>query len=159
SGQLTYLTLPAANPSTLAGGKSVTVNDAKGNPLVTMTDVNQTVNPSGTIVGSRPWQIVGQVEVTAAGTLRVQLTNAGSRNFAPDVVRIERIDPTNTSGSAVLPDLKVLDVTGDPLNNNSLDVWVPTLQQRSVQVNYDPDSGHILFNPISPTIASPINLL
>jgi probable HAF family extracellular repeat protein/ELWxxDGT repeat protein len=112
-------------------------------PAPAGTPVNQALEPTGAMLGGRPWQQVGQVTVTSGGTLRVELTNAGSGNFAADAVRVVRT-------ALVLPDLKVLDVTGGPLNNTSLAVWVPYLQQQPVQVNYTAERGHITFAPIGP---------
>ena len=135
-----------------AQGQTATA-DLQQNQLLYLTPapkgvtVNQSFDPSGPTLGSRPWQIIGQVTVTSSGTLRVQLTNAGSGNFAADAIRVVRTTP-------VLPDLKVLDVTGGPLNNTSRDVWVPYLQQRPVQVNYTADFGDISFAPIGPQAAS-----
>ncbi|HSB69073.1 MAG TPA: ELWxxDGT repeat protein [Candidatus Methylomirabilis sp.] len=87
--------------------------------------LNQRFSPSGADVGGRPWQSLGVFE-SSGEVLKViaSLSNTDG-SVAADAVRLVALDP-------VLPSLELLDVSGNPLGNDSYIQYVPTLLAREV---------------------------
>ena len=85
--------------------------------------------PNGAVVGGRPWESLGVFSIDGTA-LRVELTNNADGAVAADAIRLVRIDPATGLPLAVMPNLKVLNLKGNPLNANSQDIFVPRLAAR-----------------------------
>jgi ELWxxDGT repeat protein len=91
--------------------------------------VNQRFAPDGAVVAGRPWQSLG-VFNTQDDAVRV-LASMGYSNgsMAADAVRLVALDP-------VLPSIRHLDITDNPLGNDSQIQYAPVLAARDAA---DPD--------------------
>ena len=82
--------------------------------------VDQTEAPDGHTAGGRPWQKIGQVVVTeAAEEVVVQIDQAAPGVVAADAVRLISTEP-------VLPELRVLLLDDNPLDNRAHEVYLAT---------------------------------
>ena len=115
--------------------------------------VNQKFNPLGTTTAAgRPWQDLGAF-TTNSGTIQVQLSNLGTGNLAADGVELVRLTPT-------LPNLQVLNLTGNPLGNDAQITQVGALSGRihdnpgtvsiTEGVFFNPDSNPPVLTQVGP---------
>ncbi|MCR9294491.1 MAG: hypothetical protein NXI32_17370 [bacterium] len=82
------------------------------------TIVDQRVDPSGDTFGGRPWEYLGQVAIDD-GQLQVALSGDGSGSLTADAVRLSR---------PVLPNLQILNLAGNPLDNAAYEYVLDGLQ-------------------------------
>jgi hypothetical protein len=84
--------------------------------------------------------------------LRVALANAGAGNLAADAVRIERLDAAGAP-------LRIVDLRGNPLNNDAHEFTLTELHNRIVgdllpsiaeDVRFDPNVNAPVLEPIDP---------
>ncbi|MCW5625793.1 MAG: hypothetical protein KIT73_13865, partial [Burkholderiales bacterium] len=110
-------------------GKAVDLADGDTmfiRPPGIVAHVDQRDAPDGESFGGKTWESLGIVNVTEDPTqpdgLKVQVfLNAADGLVAADGVRLKRVD-------AVLPELRVLGLEGNPLDNRSHDYFVPQLE-------------------------------
>ena len=91
---------------------------------------DQTQAPEGITLGGRTFESVGIVSVTEDPTaldglkVEVFLNQSSDGLAAADAVLLRRVDP-------VLPNLHVLDLQGNPLDNRAHDIFIPQLEARA----------------------------
>ena len=96
--------------------------------------IDQTQPPAGISFGGQTFEALGIVTVTEDPTaldglkLEVFLNQSSTGLAAADAVLLRRIDP-------VLPNLHVLDLQGNPLDNRAHDIFIPQLEARAGEQN------------------------
>jgi hypothetical protein len=121
-----------ARPEIIDDGQVVYVREPglRGN-------VDQTQDPSGLTLDGTTWQSLGGTIIVGPGgvddrTIEVSISSATAGIIAADGVMLRRVD------APTFPNLRVLDVTGNPLNNRTHDIYLPELAIE-VDVAADPD--------------------
>ena len=114
------------------------LSDAMG--PVGEVDVDQTLPPSGDLAGGRPWQDLGAFDISG-GPVVVTAGSLGDGFMAADAVRLV---------AAVTPDLEILTLDGNPLNNRSHVLFLPALESKGVDVRFDSDPNSPTIQPIAP---------
>ncbi|HSB78835.1 MAG TPA: PA14 domain-containing protein, partial [Candidatus Methylomirabilis sp.] len=87
--------------------------------------LNERFSPNGAVVGGRPWQSLGVFTSTGEIWKIIATLSNTDGSIAADAVRIVALDP-------VLPSLRLLDVSENPLGNDSHIQYVPILLAREV---------------------------
>ncbi|MFN0040815.1 MAG: LamG-like jellyroll fold domain-containing protein, partial [Burkholderiales bacterium] len=119
-----------ASVETLKDGAVLYVRD----PGLTV-HLDQRVAPIGETFGGRPWQVIGEINITPDDTtalspaIELLLSQATAGLVAADGVRLVKVDQ-------VLPELRVLTLTSNPLDNHAHDLYVPALQADGVSVGF-----------------------
>ena len=112
-------------------GKALTLADGEAmyvRPPGLVAEIDQTQSPEGTLsIGGKTFEALGTINVTedptAVDGLKVEvfLNQSSTGLAAADGVLLKRVDP-------VLPNLHVLDVAGNPLDNRAHDYFIPEIE-------------------------------
>jgi hypothetical protein len=130
-----YFTASASVDGVVHQGKTLTLDDGAVmyvRPPGLVAVVDQTEAPEGILFGGHTFQALGRVMVTEDPTaldglkLEVFLNQSSTGLAAADAVLIRRVDP-------VLPNLHVLNLKGNPLDNRAHDIYIPQLEARASQ--------------------------
>jgi hypothetical protein len=112
----------------------------------------QRLDPDGPTVGGRPWGSLGTVKIDGT-TLTVELGDNADGIVIADAIRLVAVNPASLSTPAALPNFTVLDVRGNPLNNDAHEVFVPILQARDAgdpnfSFSFDPNPSAPLWTTL-----------
>jgi hypothetical protein len=134
-----------AHESRVSDAPFALFDGAATTPLSTVL-VNEKLTPSGTTLGGTRWQNLG-VFNSLSGTLRVVLSDTaeGNSTLAADALRLVPVDAANQDYSAK-PDLRVLNLKRNPLNNDAHSIFVPQWASRAAanstfSLVYDADTN------------------
>ncbi|MCX7891791.1 MAG: Ig-like domain-containing protein [Burkholderiales bacterium] len=93
--------------------------------------VNQRLAPDDETFGGRPWKVLGTITVAPdssqpdSPSLQVLINDAVGGLVSADAVMLRKVDP-------VLPNLRFLSLTGNPLDNRAHEAFVPLLEGREL---------------------------
>ena len=97
--------------------------------------VDQTQAPSGPEFAGRPWENIGTITVGPnSPDIEVVIKQATQGLVAVDSVRLVKVD-------AVLPNLQLLTLTGNPLDDRAHDNFVPAVQATGATVVVDANTA------------------
>jgi hypothetical protein len=137
-----YFTASASIDGVVHQGKALTLDDGAVmyvRPPGLVAVVDQTEDPQGILFGDQTFQALGRVTVTEDPTaldglkLEVFLNQSSAGLAAADAVLLRRVDP-------VLPDLHVLNLQGNPLDNRAHAIYIPQLEAQASQQDLAADA-------------------
>ncbi|XZE17820.1 SdrD B-like domain-containing protein [Pirellulaceae bacterium SH449] len=109
--------------------------------------VNQQLAPSGAPIDGRPFQYIGNLSRTSIGNESVFLTTGNDSRIAiADAILVR-------SRHDRLPSLQRIALEGNPLDDATHRIIVPTLEDRAIQVDYDRNLGPIWHTTLGPRVA------
>jgi len=105
--------------------------------------VDQRVAPNDETFAGQSWEVLGTITVSPDDTtadspaMEVQIANATAGIVTADSVRLRKID-------APLPELRVLTLTGNPLDNRAHEAYIPTLESAGTEVVRDANHAPVI---------------
>ncbi|MEX2187238.1 MAG: LamG-like jellyroll fold domain-containing protein [Pirellulales bacterium] len=137
------VTWPAASARSSTAQYAVDVDGA-----TTAATVDQTATPNGNMLGGRPWQSITTVTVDEDGSVvDVQLDAAADGIVAADAVRLVAVEPR-------FPQLTALDLTGNLLDERSLEMYLSALANSGVNVSFTANEHSPRLPELPPVLAS-----
>ena len=121
--------------------------------------LNQQLAPTGESFGGSTWQVIGTINVTAADTtnpdspaIDVLIANATDGLVSADGVMLRKVDP-------VLPQLRLLTLTGNPLDNRAHDDFIPQIEGRTVDTTLAAESAAPASGKLAADLSASLDLV
>jgi len=113
-----------------------------------IVNLDQRVEPDDEVFGGRAWENIGTIVVTPDNTtpdspaIEVIISEATGGIVAADAVRLRKVD-------TVMPELRLLTLNDNPLDNRAHDYYIPQLETRATELgltaaNEGPVNGELV---------------